>query len=151
MDIKEKSINLCSGGTFNSPNTLFGKPQEIFSTTGHLRSGKLIDLTVISSGVNSKPKLDLLFFPDKIEIEEIVGSGLRIPYKSLQMCSGRVSILREDYSLVSECNIANLFNINLTFQYKSMYIVPVYQDTNPCSFTNDSVTLNIGYELGVCG
>lgn len=151
MDIKEKSVTVCStDGEFSSPNTLLGIPQEIFSTSGNFKSGKIVDITVIGNGQNVKPKMDLLFFPDKITIEATVGSQVNIPYDILKSCAGRVSILPEDYSIISKCTVANLFNINMTFQYKIMYIVPVYQDTVKHQLHPNSLTINIGYELGVC-
>lgn len=143
MDIKEKVVTLSTEGTFSSRNTVVDVPQAIITTNGQYKSGKIIDITVVIDGINQKPNLDLIFFPDKPTTE--------LTFDQLKNCSGRVSIISEDFVDVGKCSIANLFNVNMTFMGKELYMITLYQGGNALICHKDSVSISLGYELGNCG
>lgn len=151
MDIKEKLVTFSSGGIFTNKNCLMDVPQTIIATSGKYKSGKIIDITVVIEGVNKKPSMDLLFFPEDPKLEISVGSKLILPFTKLKNCSGRIQILSEDFSDVGGCAVASLFNLNMTFLIKELYMITVYQGDRPFEYTKDCISLNIGYELGNCG
>jgi len=150
MDIKEKSLSEWSGGRFNKPNTLFNSPLEVLSTSGNFKSGKLIDITLITSDFKFRPQIDLLFFSEKIDSNMKVGDNLNLPYDILKRCTGKVTVLDSDYSTIGSCSVGNLFNVNMTFQYKELYVIVVYQSLTDIEMPKNSMNINIGYELGVC-
>jgi hypothetical protein len=151
MDIKEKVVTFTTGGSFSSSNRLMDVPQSIISTTGQYKSGKLIDITLVIDGNDKKPSLDLIFFPEEPMFKASVGSKLDLSFSQLKCCSGRIQILSDDFADVGGCSIANLFNLNMTFLVKEMYMIAVYQGDKLFNYTENSISLSIGYELGNCG
>ena len=95
--------------------------------------------------------MDLIFFPEEPKIPSKVGERLNLNFDQLKMCSGRIQVVSEDFANVGNCSIANLFNVNMTFLVKELYMITVYQDNNPFSYKPNTISLSIGYELGNCG
>lgn len=143
MDIKEKVVTLSTGGKFSSRNTIMDIPQSIITTNGQYKSGKLIDITVVIDGTNLRPNFDLIFFPENPSTE--------LTFDQLKNCSGRISVISDDFVDIGKCSIANLFNINMTFLVKEMYMLPIYQCDKEFSYNKGGISISLGYELGNCG
>lgn len=150
MDIKEKSVVFESGGTFVGKNRLFDSPLEVISTTGQYKSGKIIDVTIIADGLNQFLDLDLLFFPEKDSLAVKPAEEFVMPFQKMKRCAGRIQVLSTDFSNIGGCSVANLFNVNMTFQFKELYMIAVYQGEKSITTKPGSVAITLGYELGVC-
>jgi hypothetical protein len=122
-----------------------------WTVTGQYKSGKLIDITLVIEGKGKKPTLDLIFFPEEPKFNVVVSDKLDLSFSQLKSCSGRIQILSDDFADVGGCSIANLFNLNMTFLVKEMYMIAVYQGDIPFNYLENSISLSIGYELGNCG
>lgn len=152
MDIKEKIVTFSSSGTFSSKNVLIDIPQSIITTSGKYKSGKIIDITLIIDGNDKKPNLDLIFFSEEPKFNFNVGSSLELTFDQLKTCSGKIPIISDDFENVGLCSVANLFNLNMTFLVKELYMIAVYQGGDAdFTYKKDYMSLNIGYELGNCG
>jgi hypothetical protein len=150
MDIKETSVIFDNGGTFSQKNQLFCNPVEIISTTGQYKSGKLIDVTVIAEGSDKFFDMDLLFFPDKSILNISPMEQFSMPFDKMKHCAGRIQLIESDFSNVGGCSIANLFNLNMTFQFKHLCMIAVYQGEKTITTKPNSIALTLGYELGSC-
>jgi hypothetical protein len=150
MDIKETSVIFENGGTFCRKNQLFNNPVEIISTTGQYKSGKLIDVTIIAEGADKFFDLDLLFFPHKSVLTINPMEQFSMSFEKMKHCAGRIQVVSSDFSNVGGCSIANLFNVNMTFQFKELCMIAVYQGDTTIITKPNSVALTFGYELGSC-
>lgn len=151
MDIKEKSVTFENGGTFTGKNQLFSNPMEVTSTIGQYKSGKIIDVTIIADGPRQFFDLDLLFFPNKPVLTMNPTGQFSMPFSEMKQCSGRIQVMSTDFGDIGGCSIANLFNLNMTFLSKELYMIAVYQGERTMTIHPNSVSLTIGYELGTCG
>ena len=69
-------------------------------------------------------------------------------FAQMANCVGRVRVLGSDFQNVGGHMVANLYNLNLTFQGNGLYLIGVYQTSSAVTYTANSTYLNIGYELG---
>ena len=128
--IKELSINLGTSGSYSGVNKTFGTLQTIFNEPSmSYRSGKIVDLTVILSGSNSNNAMDvdLLFFPQSVTVASNQNATFSMSLSDLQSCSGRIRVSSADFSQIGGCSIANLYNVNMTFETNKLFVTSVYQ------------------------
>jgi hypothetical protein len=151
MDIKEKVVIFSHGGSFTDKNLLMDIPQPIITTSGQYKSGKIIDLTLVIDGIDKIPSIDLIFFPEEPTVTSSPGTKLILPFSQLKTCAGRIQVVSDDFANVGGCSIANLFNVNMTFLVKELYMIAVYQSSLPFCYNPNSISISIGYELGNCG
>jgi len=149
MDIREVSTVLTVPTEIDGENKLLCNPVVLVTTSGKFLSGKIVDLTIITDTIENSLEMDLLFFPEKINLDCKVGEDFTIPYKELLKCNGRVRVSEEDFSSISKYAIANLFNVNMTFQCKELHLIAIYQGKKKLHL-KDGVGVTVGYELGEC-
>ena len=150
MDIKSMSVVLDCGGEFNGTNRMLNIPTVILSTSGDIASGKIIDVTVVVDGNNKFFDMDLLFFPYNVTIESKPTDRFELSFDDMKNCNGRIQILANDFSNIGKCSVANLFNLNMTFRFKELCLIAVYQSDKKTVINKNSVVINMGYELGSC-
>ena len=148
--IKELSINLGTSGSYNGANKTLGTLQTIFNEPSmSYRSGKIVDLTVIVSGSNNAMDMDLLFFPQSVTVASNQNATFSMSLSDLQSCSGRIRVSANDFSQIGGCTIANLYNVNMTFETNKLFVTSVYQQSSGISLpATGGIYLNVGYELG---
>ena len=150
MDIKSMSVVLDCGGEFNGTNRILNIPREILSTNGEYTSGKIIDITIVIAGNNKFFDMDLLFFPSYMTVESKPTDPFELSFDTMKDCNGRIQILANDFSNIGKCSVANLFNLNMTFRFKELCLIAVYQNDKKTVINKNSVVINMGYELGSC-
>jgi len=122
-------------------------PTCLLTTPIGYKCGKFTDVTLITDSYKNVFELDLLFFPKKITPDSKVGEKFNLDYNELKSCVGRMRIMEDDFTQIGDAAIANLFNVNMTFSFKDLYMILVYQSDKKLSFNKD-LSLNLGYELG---
>lgn len=147
--IKEISINLGTSGSYSGANKTFGTLKTIFNEPSmSYRSGKVVDVTVIVSGSNNSMDLDLLFFPQSVTVASSQNATLSMSLSDLQSCTGRIRVDDTDFSQIGGSLIANLYNVNMTFNTNKLYVMGVCQSGSVSLPSDGGVYLNLGYELG---
>lgn len=144
------SAVLDCGGEFNGTNRILNIPIGILSTGGDSASGKIIDITVVVDGNDKFFDMDLLFFPYNVTLESKPADPFELSFDTMKDCNGRIQILSNDFYNIGKCSVANLFNLNMTFRFKELCLIAVYQNDNKTVIDKNSVVINMGYELGSC-
>jgi hypothetical protein len=150
MDIKSISAFLDCGGEFDGTNRILNIPIGILSTNGDIASGKIIDITVVVDGNDKFFDMDLLFFPYNVTLESKPKDPFELSFDTMKDCNGRIQILSNDFSNIGKCSVANLFNLNMTFRFKELCLIAVYQSDKKTVINKNSIVINMGYELGSC-
>ena len=150
MDIKSMSAVLDCGGEFNGTNRILNIPIGILSTSGDIASGKIINITVVVDGNDKFFDMDLLFFPYNVTLESKPTDPFELSFDTMKDCNGRIQILSNDFYNIGKCSVANLFNLNMTFRFKELCLIAVYQGDKKTVLGKNSIIINMGYELGSC-
>jgi len=147
--IKEISLDLGTSGSYDGVNRTFGTLQTIFNEPSmSYKSGKVIDITVVVSGSTARA-MDLLFFPNTVTVLGNQNDSFDMSLSDLQSCTGRVRVANSDFVQIGGSSIANLYNINMTFNSNKLYVLGVLQEGGEINLpATGGVYLTLGYELG---
>lgn len=148
--IKEISLDLGTSGSYDGVNYTFGTLQTIFNEPSmSYKSGKVIDITVVVSGSGNAKAMDLLFFPKTVTVLSGQNDTFDMSLSDLQSCTGRVRVANSDFVQIGGSSIANLYNINMTFNSNKLYVIGVLQESGEINLPASGGTyLTLGYELG---